>query len=200
VFTTSCCYCYYCKLHPNTEGHGTHPCTSIRSLREPNQLPTMNSVATLMTSHLHQTSPRAKPASNKYRDNNVPTTTHGANPNTAESKVQCENSNNVPMQLCGDRLHHSRLIFVRCQVESIHTRELRSAGKTGLCQLSAHCTFSVWTQFTVSTGKKSELPRGMPLVTRAFASSEHAWDPMASSSVNFCRKTRTVPSVGVRLK
>jgi hypothetical protein len=33
----------------------------------------------------------------------------------------------------------------------------------------------------------------MPLVTRMFASSEHAWDPMASSSVNFCRKTRTVP-------
>jgi hypothetical protein len=33
----------------------------------------------------------------------------------------------------------------------------------------------------------------MPLVTRVFASSEHAWDPMASSSVNFCRKTRTVP-------
>jgi hypothetical protein len=32
----------------------------------------------------------------------------------------------------------------------------------------------------------------MPLVTRVFASSEHAWDPMASSSVNFCRKTRTV--------
>jgi hypothetical protein len=28
----------------------------------------------------------------------------------------------------------------------------------------------------------------MPLVTRMFASSEHAWDPMASSSVNFCRK------------
>jgi hypothetical protein len=56
-------------------------------------------------------------------------------------------------------------------------------------------TFSVWTQFTVQTGKRSELPRGMPLVTRVFASSEHAWDPMASSSVNFCRKTRTVPNV-----
>jgi hypothetical protein len=27
-----------------------------------------------------------------------------------------------------------------------------------------------------------------------FASSEHAWDPMASSSVNFCRKTCTVPT------
>jgi hypothetical protein len=32
--------------------------------------------------------------------------------------------------------------------------------------------FSVWTQFTVQTGKRSELPRGMPLVTRMFASSE----------------------------
>jgi hypothetical protein len=34
----------------------------------------------------------------------------------------------------------------------------------------------------------------MPLVTRLLASSEQAWDPMASSSVNFCRKTRTVRS------
>jgi hypothetical protein len=42
-------------------------------------------------------------------------------------------------------------------------------------------------------GKSSGLPRGMPLVTRVFASSEHAWDPMASSSVNSYRKTRTVP-------
>jgi hypothetical protein len=32
----------------------------------------------------------------------------------------------------------------------------------------------------------------MPLVTRMFASSEQAWDPMASSGVNVCRKTRTV--------
>jgi hypothetical protein len=58
--------------------------------------------------------------------------------------------------------------------------------------------FSVWTQCTVQTGKRSELPRGMPLVTRGFASSEHAWDPMASSSVNFCRKTRTVPQRTLR--
>jgi hypothetical protein len=57
-----------------------------------------------------------------------------------------------------------------------------------------HCSraFSVATQFTVSTGKRVKLPRGMPMVTRMFASSEHAWDPMASSSVDFCRKTRTV--------
>jgi hypothetical protein len=45
----------------------------------------------------------------------------------------------------------------------------------------------------VQTGKRNELPRGMSLVTRVFASSEHAWDPMASSSVKFCQKTRTVP-------
>jgi hypothetical protein len=58
----------------------------------------------------------------------------------------------------------------------------------------SRCAFSVWTQFTVQTGKRSELPRGMPLVTRLLASSELAWGPMASSSVNFCRKTRTVRS------
>jgi len=34
----------------------------------------------------------------------------------------------------------------------------------------------------------------MPLVTRMFASSEHAWDPMASSSAKSCSKMRTVPS------
>jgi hypothetical protein len=60
--------------------------------------------------------------------------------------------------------------------------------------------FSVWTQFTVQTGKRSELPRGMPLVTRMFASSELAWGPMASSSVNFCPKTRTVPFVQRQLR
>jgi hypothetical protein len=33
----------------------------------------------------------------------------------------------------------------------------------------------------------------MPLVTRMVASSEHAWDPMASSSAGLCQKTRTAP-------
>jgi hypothetical protein len=56
--------------------------------------------------------------------------------------------------------------------------------------------FSVWTQFTVQTGKRSELPKGMTLVTRMFTSSVlQAWDPMASSSADFCRKMRTVPFV-----
>jgi hypothetical protein len=32
-----------------------------------------------------------------------------------------------------------------------------------------------------------------------FASSEHVWDPMASSSVTFCRKTRTIPRVCRRI-
>jgi hypothetical protein len=41
-------------------------------------------------------------------------------------------------------------------------------------------------------GKSSGRPRGVPLVTRKFASSEHAWDPMASSSSKFCLKTGTV--------
>jgi hypothetical protein len=44
----------------------------------------------------------------------------------------------------------------------------------------------------VPTGKRGKHPRGMPLGTGMFASSEHAWDQMASSSVNFGRKTRTV--------
>jgi hypothetical protein len=48
--------------------------------------------------------------------------------------------------------------------------------------------FHVWTGFTVPTGKRSEHPRGMPLVTRTIASNEHEWEPMASSSANFCRK------------
>jgi hypothetical protein len=39
-----------------------------------------------------------------------------------------------------------------------------------------------------STGKRSEHPRGMPLVARLLDSSEQAWEPMASSSVNVCRK------------
>jgi hypothetical protein len=45
-------------------------------------------------------------------------------------------------------------------------------------------------------GKSSELPMGMPLVTCGFASSEHVWDPMASSSAKFCLKTRTVQRWG----
>jgi hypothetical protein len=50
-------------------------------------------------------------------------------------------------------------------------------------------TFSVWTKFKVSTGNKSGSQRGMALdPTPARASSEQVWDPMASSSVNFCRK------------
>jgi hypothetical protein len=39
----------------------------------------------------------------------------------------------------------------------------------------------------------------MVLVTRLLASSEQAWEPMASSSVNFCRKTRTVREVNMCL-
>jgi hypothetical protein len=36
--------------------------------------------------------------------------------------------------------------------------------------------------------KRSVHPRGMPLVTCMLASSEQAWEPMASSDVNSCRK------------
>jgi hypothetical protein len=55
--------------------------------------------------------------------------------------------------------------------------------------------FSVWSEFTVPTGKRSEHRRGMPLVTRLLELQpeeqrrETQWH---SSSVNFCRKTRTV--------
>jgi hypothetical protein len=48
--------------------------------------------------------------------------------------------------------------------------------------------FNVWMQFTVSTGKRSEQPRGLTLATRILASSERTWEPMASSSVTFCPK------------
>jgi hypothetical protein len=45
----------------------------------------------------------------------------------------------------------------------------------------------------VATVRGSKHPRGMLLVTHAFASSEHAWDPIASSSAKSRRKTSTVP-------
>jgi len=62
--------------------------------------------------------------------------------------------------------------------------------------LSNHCVaFSVLTEFTVVTVRGGGYPRGLPLVTRVLASSEQAWEPMASSIVNFCRKARTVPPV-----
>jgi hypothetical protein len=73
-----------------------------------------------------------------------------------------------------------------------YTEDVRRTDCKGVVMRSMAMAFSVWTQFTVQTGVRSELPRGMPLVTRVFASSEHALDPMASSSVNFCRKTHTV--------
>jgi hypothetical protein len=70
-----------------------------------------------------------------------------------------------------------------------HGTDLKAAQRThwrDLLQLIAS-TFSIRTQFTVLTGKTCGHPRVMPLVTRMFAL-KHAWDPMASSSVNFCRK------------
>jgi hypothetical protein len=46
----------------------------------------------------------------------------------------------------------------------------------------------------VPTGKRQWAPeRNVIGHTHGSTSSEHAWDPMASSSVDFCRKTRTVP-------
>jgi hypothetical protein len=62
-------------------------------------------------------------------------------------------------------------------------------------------SLSVWTQFTgVNWYKKNGHPKGMPLGTRMLAgsilaSSEQAWEPMAPSSVNFCR-TRAPCQIG----
>ena len=55
--------------------------------------------------------------------------------------------------------------------------------------------FSVWTEFTVPTGKRSGHPRGMPLVARMqeLQAEEQRREPQwHSSSGKFCRKTRTV--------
>jgi hypothetical protein len=55
--------------------------------------------------------------------------------------------------------------------------------------------FSVWTECTVPTGKRSEHPRGMSLATRMLASSGAGAEPMlTSSSVIFCRKRATYPA------
>jgi hypothetical protein len=56
-------------------------------------------------------------------------------------------------------------------------------------------TFSVWRQFTVCAGKEKWTPERNAIGhTHDSASSEQACEPMPSSSVNFCRKTRTVPT------
>jgi hypothetical protein len=49
-------------------------------------------------------------------------------------------------------------------------------------QLNLAGTFRVSTEFMVATVRGSWLLRGMLLVTRVFASSEYAWDPITSSS------------------
>jgi hypothetical protein len=66
----------------------------------------------------------------------------------------------------------------------------------------AAVAFSVWTAVAVPTGKNStctcRLPRGMPLVlvTRMQElQANRRGKPMASSSVNFAIKKRTVPQV-----
>jgi hypothetical protein len=98
-------------------------------------------------------------------------------------------------------LHSNHLLYIITVLVDGPITALITKGKVTnvvRCWVAVSCTlppergggviaFSVWTEFTVQTGKRSELPRGMPLVTRVFASSEHAWDPKASSSVTFCR-------------
>jgi hypothetical protein len=59
----------------------------------------------------------------------------------------------------------------------------------GVC----HKAFNVWTEFTVSTGKKVSPRRNAIEHTHArFPSREQAWEPMASPSAISRRKTRTV--------
>jgi hypothetical protein len=55
-------------------------------------------------------------------------------------------------------------------------------------------TYNVWSKFTVSNGKRSEHPRGMPLVTRMqeLQPEEQRRETQCHPSrANFCRKTRT---------
>jgi hypothetical protein len=53
-------------------------------------------------------------------------------------------------------------------------------------------TFSVWTGFTVSTGKRVNTREAYHCHTCARASSEQARDPMTSSSAKFSPKTSTL--------
>jgi hypothetical protein len=112
-----------------------------------------------------------------------------------------EQKNNTPKRIGGpallvNLLEHKRLhklTLVGLPLEGGFTHPINVDGRIR-APVHPNLSFSVWTQITVPTGKKSGHPRGMPLVTHMLASSEQAWEPMASSSVNFCRKTRTVPS------
>jgi hypothetical protein len=62
---------------------------------------------------------------------------------------------------------------------------------------TSHYRLSCAKQFTASTGKRVTVREeghwSHTCSPEMFASSEHAWEPMTSSSVNLCRKTRTVP-------
>jgi hypothetical protein len=81
----------------------------------------------------------------------------GANPNAAESMVE--------------GVHPTTSLYFLSVESCFHQ-----------CQCCLQQRFDI---IYGGNGKRSLLPRGMPLVTRTFASSEHAWDPMASSSGNF---------------
>jgi hypothetical protein len=64
----------------------------------------------------------------------------------------------------------------------------KSAAQNQFRSYQIVCLHSVWTEFTVIMVRGSAYPRGMLLVTGMLASSEQAWEPIASSSVNSCRK------------
>jgi hypothetical protein len=50
----------------------------------------------------------------------------------------------------------------------------------------------------VGNGKRAAIREACHWITRVLASREEAWEPMAFSGVNLCRKTRTVPTVATR--
>jgi hypothetical protein len=67
--------------------------------------------------------------------------------------------------------------FALCDVISVVTEFIvRALQLTHLSSEHVGDASSVWAEFIVSTGKRGEHPRGMPLVTRLLASSEHAWE------------------------
>ena len=141
-------------------------CQPVRGVDSPRGIPLGTRMAVLEVEQRCETQLHPRVQTSVQKRSPYVTTTNGANPNpnTAESMMKPE-----------------------------HRTSPRAPNVAESVALAA-ATFSVWTQLTMSTGKKSGHSRGMPLVTRLLASSEQAWEPMVSSSVNSCQKTRTVPS------
>jgi hypothetical protein len=130
-----------------------------------------------------------------------------ANPNTAESMdknahrtsfsslVSLASSNSAVMTLRGAPLIELATFSVWAELM------VKVRGRSRVRVAVAACvagTFSVWAEFTVATGQRQRTPERNGIGrTHARASSERAWDPMASSSVICCpeRAHRTLASV-----